>query len=136
MNGLELRNLTATFYLGERKIRVLDGISIRFPQGQITGLIEESGCGKSVLGLAVLGLLPPYARVEGSITLDGVEIGLIPQTAAESLNGARTVVAHLKEALLPLCLSRREVRERSLHLLADPARVLRAYPHQLSGGMQ
>lgn len=154
MNGLELRDLTVTFNLGERKIRAVDGVSIRFPQGQITGLIGESGCGKSVLGLAVLGLLPPYAQVEGSIALDGeplrprethrrlgVEIGLIPQSPAESLNGARTVAAHLKEALLSLRLSRWEVRERSLRLLADfgledPARVLRAYPHQLSGGMQ
>lgn len=151
-DGLHIKDLSVTFQLRDRDVRAVDGVSVHFPAGQITGIIGESGCGKSVLGMAVLGLLPPYAKAAGSITLDGspllgtrralgVKLGLIPQNPAESLNPARTVQAHLLEALRPLSLSRREAKERSAQLLRDfgfpdPARVLRAYPHELSGGMQ
>ena len=150
MTGLTLENLSVTFCLPRGEVPAMEGVTTVFPAGEITGLIGESGCGKSVLGLAVLGLLPPYARVEGKITLEweplpdrrrlGRALGLIPQSPAESLNPARTVAAHLREALLPLGLSRREARERSGELLRDfglePGRVLGAYPHELSGGMQ
>lgn len=154
MTGLHIENLTVTFALPEADVRAVDSVTAHFPAGQVTGLIGESGCGKSVLGLAVLGLLPPYAVKGGTISLDGqalssldsrkrlgMEIGLIPQNPADSLNPARTILAHLTEALLPLKLSRRAARERAAQLLQnfgfpDPARILRAYPHELSGGMQ
>lgn len=151
-DGLYMENLSVTFQLRDRDVRAVDGVSVHFPAGQVTGIIGESGCGKSVLGMAVLGLLPPYARVEGNIFLDGASmlgtrrelgtrIGLIPQNPAESLNPARTVQAHLLEALRPLSLNRREAKERSAQLLRDfgfpePSRILKAYPHELSGGMQ
>ncbi|WP_298023419.1 ABC transporter ATP-binding protein [uncultured Dysosmobacter sp.] len=151
-DGLRIKDLSVTFQLRDRDVRAVDGVSVHFPAGQITGIIGESGCGKSVLGMAVLGLLPPYAKAAGSITLDGspllgtrralgVKLGLIPQNPAESLNPARTVQAHLSEALRPLSLSRREAKAWSAQLLRDfgfpdPARVLKAYPHELSGGMQ
>lgn len=151
-DGLYIEGLSVTFQLRGRNVRAVDGVSVHFPAGQVTGIIGESGCGKSVLGMAVLGLLPPYAKVEGGISLDGVsllgtrrelgtKIGLIPQNPAESLNPARTVQAHLLEALHPLSLRRREAKERSAQLLRDfgfpePARILKAYPHELSGGMQ
>lgn len=154
VRGLELRDLSVTFSLPGGDVPAVEGVRAFFPSGEITGLIGESGCGKSVLGLAVLGLLPPYAQVEGHILLDGealspgesrrrlgTGLGLIPQNPAESLNPTRTVAAHLREALLPLRLPRSAVPERSESLLrdfgfADPRPVLRAYPHQLSGGMQ
>ncbi|MBQ8508270.1 MAG: ABC transporter ATP-binding protein [Clostridia bacterium] len=151
---IEIRNLRVSFHLPGLDVRAVDGVSISFPDGGITGIIGESGCGKSVLGLALLGLLPPYASVEGEIIMDGnaltpeharsrlgTGIGLIPQNPAESMNPARTIAFHLKEALLPLNLSRKETKERSIQLLLDfgfsnPERILRAYPHELSGGMQ
>ena len=154
MTGIAITSLSVTFRLPGADIRAVDGVSARFAGGQITGLIGESGCGKSVLGLALLGLLPPYADLEGEMTLDGVpltadtarrrlgrEIGLSPQNPADSLNPARTVGAHLKEALAPLGLGRAERRARAEQLLRDfgfdaPGRILRAYPHELSGGMQ
>ncbi|MCI8809646.1 MAG: ABC transporter ATP-binding protein [Oscillibacter sp.] len=150
--GLRAQELSVTFRLPGQDIRAVDGVTAHFPGGQITGLIGESGCGKSVLGLAALGLLPPYAKVEGELSFEGIplkgsrrdlgrRIGLIPQNPSESLNPARTVAAHLKEALLPLGLSRAGSRERAAELLCrfgfqEPEAVLRAYPHQLSGGMQ
>ena len=154
MRGIAIDDLHVTFRLPGLDVRAVDGVSAIFPEGQITGLIGESGCGKSVLGLAIMGLLPPYAKVDGHIRLNdriltpeasramlGTHIGLIPQNPAESLNPARTVAAHLREALLPLKLSRRERDARAVKLLYDfgfdrPAPVLHAYPHELSGGMQ
>lgn len=151
MNGIELKNLCVTFTLPGTRVKAVDGVSACFSAGQISGIIGESGCGKSVLGLAILGLLPPYASVEGTLKMDGVplkghrplgtQIGLIPQNPSESLNPSRTIAAHLSEALLPLRLSRRKQKARSSQLLidfgfADPSRILRAYPHELSGGMQ
>lgn len=154
MSGIQFQSLGVTFRLPQGDVRAVDGVSAEIPAGQITGLVGESGCGKSVLGLALLGLLPPYAQLEGRIYLDGVpvtpaearrrlgrEIGLIPQTPSESLNPARRVRAHLYEALAPLALDRRARRARAEELLRsfgfdDPARILRAYPHELSGGMQ
>lgn len=151
MNGIEVTDLRVTFSLPKAKVRAVDGVSICFPSGKITGIIGESGCGKSVLGLALLGLLPPYATVEGNLSLDGVplrghrplgvEIGLIPQNPSESLNPARTISAHLLEALLPLHLSPGKKKARCAQLLqdfgfSDPKRILRSYPHELSGGMQ
>lgn len=151
MSGIEMTDVCVTFLLPGSSIRAVDGVTARFPGGKITGIIGESGCGKSVLGLAVLGLLPPYGKVEGTLKLDGTElrgrrplgteIGLIPQNPSESLNPARTVAAHLWEALLPLGLTRAQRKEKSVQLLRDfgfrdPSRILRAYPHELSGGMQ
>lgn len=151
---IEVRDLQVNFHLRDREVRAVDNVRIAFPDGKITGIIGESGCGKSVLGLALLGLLPPYAEVKGQIFMDekpivpecsrqnlGTVIGLIPQNPAESMNPAHTVAFHLKEALLPLRLNRRELRRRSEKLLqdfgfSDPSRILRCYPHALSGGMQ
>ena len=78
---------------------------------------------------------------ERSRAMLGTRIGLIPQNPSESLNPARTVAAHLYEALLPMKLSRRARNEKAAELLHDfgfndPAPILRAYPHELSGGMQ
>ena len=151
---IEIDDLRITFRLPGVDVCAVNGVSIAFPDSKITGIIGESGCGKSVLGLALLGLLPPYAKVEGRLKMDGealtserarsrlgVGIGLVTQNPAESLNPARTIAFHLREALLPLKLPSKDVKERSARLLRDfgftsPERILRAYPHELSGGMQ
>ncbi len=153
-SGIIVDGLSVAFHLPKGDVRALDGVSAHFPDGEITGIIGESGCGKSVLGLAILGLLPSYASAEGTIMLEGQplepgtarrrlgrELGLIPQNPSESLNPSRTVKAHIQEALLPLKLSGKERRERARELLSafgfpDPDPILRAYPHELSGGMQ
>lgn len=155
-NALEIKDLSISFMLPGAMVRAVDNISVRFEGGQITGLIGESGCGKSVLGSAILGLLPPYAKLDGDILLGahsllkssamdqrllGAKIGVIPQSPSESLNPARTVAAHLYEALKPLGLARQVSKKRTIDLLESfgfehVERILKAYPHELSGGMQ
>lgn len=151
MNGISVKNLSVTFSLPSGSVEAVRDVSLTIPPGTITGLVGESGCGKSVLGMALLGLLPPYAQVTGTMALDGTplprrellgrHIGLVPQSPSQSLNPARRVRAHLLEALLPLNLPRREAEGRAADLLKEfgfpePGPILRAYPHQLSGGMQ
>ena len=60
---IEIDDLRITFRLPGVDVCAVNGVSIAFPDSKITGIIGESGCGKSVLGLALLGLLPPYAKV-------------------------------------------------------------------------
>ncbi|HWP50511.1 MAG TPA: ABC transporter ATP-binding protein [Clostridia bacterium] len=157
MNGaIEIKDLSVSFMLPGAMVRAVDNVSVRFEEGRITGLIGESGCGKSVLGAAILGLLPPYARVTGDIFLGeyalleksavmhrllGAQIGVIPQSPSESLNPARTVAAHIYEAQNPLRLPRQEKKKRAMDLLENfgferVERILKAFPHELSGGMQ
>ena len=138
-------------------VRAVDFVSAVFESGKITGLIGESGCGKSVLGLALLGMIPPYANVKGSVFYKGLniitappkelrrvrryQIGLIPQSPGESLNPVRLVGSQLDEALRLMKHKPRGRREKALALLRgfgfeDPERIMRAYPFELSGGMQ
>lgn len=153
-NGIRVEELSVTFRLPEGEVCAVDGVSAYFLEGKITGLIGESGCGKSVLGLALLGLLPPYAATTGNLFWNGAVItsrglrehlgtgiGLIPQNPSDSLNPSRTIKAHLQEALLPLKLKKRQRTEKAGELLSafgfpEPRRILSAYPHELSGGMQ
>jgi peptide/nickel transport system ATP-binding protein len=139
--------------------RVVDEVSFTIDAGQMVALVGESGSGKTMIGRAVLGLLPPVARVEaGRIVFDGKdlahaseselravrgrEIGMIFQEPMVSLNPALTVGFQMMEALrLHHRLPAEEARKRSLEMLervkiVDPAGCFRAYPHQYSGGMR
>ena len=138
---------------------VLDEVSVSLAAGETLGLIGESGAGKSTLALAVIGLLrPPEVGLSGSIRfadeelttlpesrfrqLRGNRIGLVFQDATAALNPCFTVAAHLAEPLARhLGLRGEAARARSIALLesvgiAEPALRLKAYPHELSGGMQ
>lgn len=147
------------FTLRRRGVAVLDDVTLDLPRGQSLALIGESGAGKSTLAFAAMGLLrPPEVELEGALhvggtdiatapekhlrTLRGSRMGLIFQDATAALNPCFTVLQHLAEPLRRhRGLSRPACRERAQALLesvgiADPARRLDAYPHELSGGMQ
>jgi oligopeptide/dipeptide ABC transporter ATP-binding protein len=139
--------------------QVVSGLSYDVAPGQTVAVVGESGSGKSVSALALMGLLPGgVAHVTGSAELDGREllslsedefrtvrgagIGMIFQDPMTSLNPVLRVERQIGEALRAhRRMSDEEVRERALSLLAevgipDPQSRLRAYPHQMSGGMR
>ncbi|QAY60698.1 ABC transporter ATP-binding protein [Microbacterium protaetiae] len=138
--------------------RVVDGVSFDVDDSQRVGLIGESGSGKSLTALAVLGLLPDGARATGSIRwndheligmpdrqladIRGDEIGIVFQEPRTALNPIRTVGRQIAEAVrIHERISRAEARRRAIaeaervHL-PDPANIIDRYPHQLSGGQR
>jgi peptide/nickel transport system ATP-binding protein len=143
----QVRDLTVE--LGARTI--LDGVSFDIPTGSIVGLFGESGCGKTTLALALLGLLPPDRyRVRGSAVLRGEQLIGRPERELERLRGAAVSIIFQDPmlALNPVLRIRDQIREvaRAHQATCDPAallasvglpeaaRILRSYPHQLSGG--
>jgi ABC-type dipeptide/oligopeptide/nickel transport system, ATPase component len=138
--------------------RVVDGISFDVPDGARVGLIGESGSGKSLTALALLGLLPEGATASGSIRwngreliglsdrelaeLRGDEIGIVFQEPRTALNPIRTVGRQIAESIrIHEGLPRREALDRAIAeaervRLPDPAQIVRRYPHQLSGGQR
>jgi len=138
---------------------VLRGISLEVQPGEVRGLVGESGAGKSMLGRAVLGLLPANATVtSGHIAFEGRDllamveserrrllgrrIALIPQDPMTSLNPVKRVGTQISNLLRHhLSLSKRAALARATELLTEvairePERVLTLYPHEISGGMR
>ena len=155
---LSIENLKTTFCTKDGLVKAADGISLNIAKGKTLGLIGETGCGKSVLGLSILRLLPGNASIEGKIyykgqdilqlsekemrSLRGKEIALIPQNPSASLNPVLKVGLQIAEVLrlhqkLPENQAWQEAMEilRSLNL-PQPEKKVKEYPHQLSGGMK
>jgi peptide/nickel transport system ATP-binding protein len=158
MSLLAVDDLRVTLNTARGPADALRGVSFRIDRGDTVGLIGESGCGKSITALALMGLLPEGAVVSGSIRLDGRELvnlgegelcrlrgrrmGMVFQEPMTALNPLHTVGRQIAEPLrVHLGLSPREARARALELLErvhlpQAARRLDAYPHQLSGGQR
>ncbi len=138
---------------------LLRDVSLSVAAGEVHGVVGESGAGKSMLGRAILGLLPEAARVTGGNVryrgldllaasgrargaLLGREIAVIPQDPAVSLNPMKRIGRQMRAVLtLRAGLSDAQARVRTLAALAevlirDPERVAASFPHQLSGGMR
>lgn len=156
---LEIHDLNVTIRTKAGNLPVLEQISLSVKRGEVLGLVGESGCGKSMASLAVMGLLPGNARVTGgSIELDGRQMmamreeecrrmrgkkmAMIFQDPMTSLNPVFTIGEQLMETIrLHLQMNRREAREYAAAMLrkvglARPEALLGEYPHQLSGGMR
>jgi peptide/nickel transport system permease protein len=147
---LEVRGLAVGFDDRHGGVDVVDGISFDVRPGEVVGLVGESGCGKSLTALAIMGVPPARARIHGEILfrgqnlltlsrparrrLLGHEMSMVYQDAMSSLNPAMKIRAQLKQ------LVRRGGRRSPAELLElvglDPARTLSAYPHELSGGQR
>lgn len=87
MNALEIRDLTVTFGGSKDALTVVDAVSLTVAPGEILALVGESGSGKSMTSLAVMGLLPPAARVEGRITVGGAAVSGLGRRALEESAG-------------------------------------------------
>ncbi|MEA2553773.1 MAG: peptide/nickel transport system ATP-binding protein [Fimbriimonadaceae bacterium] len=152
---LEVRDLEVSF----GPLRILRGVSFDLEAGQTLGVVGESGCGKSMTGFAIMGMLPPGGKItKGSIKLDGKElvglkerhlrevrgeqIALVMQDPFTSLNPMMRIGHQIAEALiLHHGLSRKEAWKQSVEMLEKvgvpaPANSARRYPHQLSGGQR
>ncbi|WP_432542969.1 dipeptide/oligopeptide/nickel ABC transporter permease/ATP-binding protein [Kineococcus sp. SYSU DK002] len=147
---LDVRNLSIAFPGAHGEVDIVDDVSFSVRAGETMGLVGESGCGKSITSMAVMGLLPPTAQLRGQILFDGRdllsvparernalrghEIAMVYQDALSSLNPAMLIRSQLNQ------LIRRGGRRSATELLEmvglDPARTLKSYPHELSGGQR
>ncbi|MCC5476131.1 dipeptide/oligopeptide/nickel ABC transporter permease/ATP-binding protein [Streptomyces sp. NPDC059680] len=147
---LAVENLTIGFPERHRGVDIVAGVGFEVYPGEVLGLVGESGCGKSLTALTVMGLQPRDARIGGQVRfrqrdllaepmrsrrrLLGHEMAMVYQDALSSLNPAMTIRAQLKQ------LVRRGGRRSPGELMElvglDPERTLRSYPHELSGGQR
>ncbi|MDD9719610.1 ABC transporter ATP-binding protein [Sulfitobacter sp. PR48] len=153
---LSIRNLSVRLKNGSP---ILRSVSLDVAAGQVHGLVGESGAGKSMIGKAVLGTLPRALSVSGGeIWLDGTDLmslppaerrrrigataALIPQDPLTALNPSKRIGPQITRRLVDILgWSKQDAQDRALELLGevhipDPARVMRNYPHELSGGMR
>jgi peptide/nickel transport system ATP-binding protein len=157
---LEVEDLAVTFSRrGEAATRAVDGVSFSVAPGETIGLVGESGCGKSVTSLAIMGLLPARGvQVTGSVRFDGQELlgaddrmlrrlrgadmAMVFQDPLSSLNPTVPIGTQVTEVLLEhRDMDRKQAAREAVELLdkvgiPDPQRRLKEYPHQLSGGMR
>ncbi|HTE37453.1 MAG TPA: ABC transporter ATP-binding protein [Reyranella sp.] len=156
---LELRRLAVSFATDDGTVQAVDGIDLALQRGRTLGLVGESGCGKSVTSLAVMGLLPPEnSRVSGEVhfegrdllkiapnelrDLRGARLAMIFQEPMTSLNPAYTIGNQIIEAIQRhQGLNAADARARAIAVLklvriSNPEKRVDDYPHKLSGGMR
>ena len=156
---LSVRDLKVDFVTRRGALHAIDGVSLTIGRGEVLGVVGESGAGKSVTGLAVIGLIDPPGRIAGGeIALSGQRIdnltpeqmrrirgkriGMIFQDPLTSLNPLYRVGDQLIETIRThLDLSESAARQRAIDLLAEvgisaPEKRIDAYPHEFSGGMR
>ena len=154
---LDIANLSVRLKSGGA--RLLRQVSINVQPGEAHGLVGESGAGKSMIGRAIFGILPHAVEaIEGAVRVGGVDLlglaerqrrqrvgqyaALIPQDPLTALNPSKRIESQMTDRLTAILgLSGYEANQRALRLLeevqiADPPRVFKSYPHELSGGMR
>lgn len=156
---LSVRDLSVEFATRRGPVAVLDRVSFDIAPGEIVGVVGESGAGKSLTGLAIIGLIDPPGRVAGGEVrlkgeridnlpagemrrVRGRQIGMIFQDPLSSLNPLLRVGDQLAETILThTSLTRKQARERAIALLGEvgipsPKSRIDGYPHEFSGGMR
>lgn len=158
-NLLELDDLRVSFFTPAGEVKAVNGVSYTLREGEVLGIVGESGSGKSVSAGAIMKLLtPPGKVVGGRVMFDGKDIGSLPeremrkvrgkdvamifQDPMTSLNPVYTIGNQLVETITHHTnLSPKEARKRALEMLEmvginNPAKRVRQYPHEFSGGMR
>jgi oligopeptide/dipeptide ABC transporter ATP-binding protein len=155
---LEIRDLTISFKSKNKSVTVVSGLHFEISESEVFGLVGESGCGKSLTALSIMGILPHNAHAEGGIffqqknllTLDnksmrklrGKELSMIFQEPMTSLNPVLTIGYQVAEVLIThRGISKREAMADTVNLLKavripSPEIRVHEYPHQMSGGMR
>ena len=156
---LRVNDLVTTFRYGKKDIPVVNGVSFEVPEGEILGIVGESGCGKSVTSLSIMRLINPPGKIaQGEILLGdtdltkvpanklhrlrGKDIAMIFQEPMTSLNPLQTIGRQIAEAvLLHSDVTKQQAWEKAVEMLgmvgiASPEKRAKAYPHMLSGGMR
>jgi peptide/nickel transport system ATP-binding protein len=156
---LELKRLAVSFATDDGVVRAVDGIDLALQRGRTLGLVGESGCGKSVTSLAVMGLLPPeHSKVSGEVhfegrdllriapaelrDLRGARLAMIFQEPMTSLNPSYTIGNQIVEAIRRhQGLNAADARARAIEMLRlvhipSPEKRIDDYPHKLSGGQR
>jgi oligopeptide/dipeptide ABC transporter ATP-binding protein len=157
---LEVRGLTTVFDTDDGEVRAVDGVDFSLERGRTLGIVGESGCGKSVTALSIMGLVPrpPGRIVAGEVRFEGEDLLKLPPPRLRELRGARlsmifqepmtslnpafTVGDQVAEALLRHgSAGRKEAKHQAIEMLRrvripSPERRARDYPHRLSGGMR
>ncbi len=156
---LSVRNLTTVLHLAEGPAEVVKGVSFDVAQGETVAIVGESGCGKSMTMLSVMGLHPqPVAEItSGQVMLGdtdlvtasdayrrsvrGSQMAMVYQDPMTSLNPLMRIGAQISEVLTAHGVQKRQANERTIEVLSEvgipqPQRAARAYPHEFSGGMR
>ncbi len=156
---LSVRNLTTVLRLAEGPAEVVKGVSFDVAQGETVAIVGESGCGKSMTMLSVMGLHPqPVAEItSGQVMLGdtdlvtasdayrrsmrGSQMAMVYQDPMTSLNPLMRIGAQISEVLTAHGVQKRRANERTIEVLSEvgipqPQRAARAYPHEFSGGMR
>ncbi|MDQ8729131.1 ABC transporter ATP-binding protein [Bradyrhizobium sp. LHD-71] len=153
---LDVRNLSIGYRTSRGEAKAVDGISFTIEPGEYLGLVGESGCGKSTIAKALLGILPEGARVSGTVKFKNTSlvnlsqadfrkirwtgISLVPQSAMNGFDPVYTIGQQIREAIeshRQLPAAERDRRVEELFALVGLSKVrLKDYPHQFSGGMR
>lgn len=156
---LRVEDLAATFFLDEGELRAVDGVTFEIDEGETVALVGESGCGKTIVALSILDLVPSPGRVvagrilfggedlrrvapEALRRVRGGEIGMVFQEPGSALNPVFPVGRQIAEVLeLHRGMTRREAEREAVRALGgvgipDPEKRAKAYPFELSGGMR
>ena len=156
---LEVHDLASSFFLDEGVLKAVDGLSFTIERGEAVALVGESGCGKTIVALSLLDLMPSPGRiVRGKVRFEGRDIltlppeelrevrgggiGIVFQEPGAALNPVHTVGRQIADVVrLHRGLTRKEAEAEAVRLLdemgiPEPEQRARQYPHQLSGGMR
>ena len=158
MSLLSIRDLTISFKYEKNSLKIVSGVNFEIQEAEVFGLVGESGCGKSLTALSIMGLLPHNAFAEGNIIfqnknllsldnksmrkLRGKELSMIFQEPMTSLNPVLSIGYQVSEVIITHeGLSKKDALNKSIKLLKavripSPEKRIKEYPHQMSGGMR